>query len=160
MEEQVHILEEVEQEVYLESASVGQRFGNLMIDIIGSYIFSLLVSIIVGVIIGLVLLGSGTNTSSFFSELGGGNSQLLLFFSAIIVDIIYYSIFEYATKGRTLGKLITGTRAVNEDGSRISFKKALARSAARFVPFEPLSIFFSDGGPWHDKWTNTKVVRK
>jgi uncharacterized RDD family membrane protein YckC len=69
-----------------------------------------------------------------------------------------YTFLETVTKGRTIGKMVTKTRAITEDGSTISFSDALKRSLIRCIPFEPFSAF--SGRPWHDKWSNTKVIRE
>ena len=65
---------------------------------------------------------------------------------------------EALTGGRSLGKLITGTRAVNADGSAISMQTAFWRGLCRAVPFEAFSALGSPSYPWHDKWTNTYVI--
>jgi len=63
---------------------------------------------------------------------------------------------EKAFKGRTLGKVISGTRAIRNDGGELTLKDALLRSLSRLVPFEVFSGF---GTPWHDSWTNTQVIK-
>ncbi len=70
---------------------------------------------------------------------------------------IYYTICENFFNGYTFGKLITGTRAVQDDGSKLTFKHAVHRSFSRFLPFEFLSGFSRQ--PWHDSWTKTTVVK-
>jgi uncharacterized RDD family membrane protein YckC len=74
----------------------------------------------------------------------------------IINYLLYYTICEQAFKGYTLGKLITGTRAIRNDGKDLTFRDALLRSLSRLVPFEVLSGF---GTPWHDDWTKTQVIK-
>lgn len=70
---------------------------------------------------------------------------------------IYYSITEHFCNGYTVGKLLTGTRAVQACGARLTPKQAIRRSFARFLPFEFLSGFGKQ--PWHDSWTKTTVVK-
>ena len=54
---------------------------------------------------------------------------------------------------------MNGTRAVNEDGTRITFKTALLRSLSRLVPFEAFSALGANPPyPWHDRWTGTYVI--
>ncbi|MFI5171731.1 MAG: RDD family protein [Chitinophagales bacterium] len=75
------------------------------------------------------------------------------------VFFTYYTSMEYIF-GRTVGKFITGTIVIREaDLEKISLSQALGRSITRFVPFEVFSLIGSQLG-WHDKWTNTAVVKK
>ncbi|HEY6902651.1 MAG TPA: RDD family protein [Puia sp.] len=70
----------------------------------------------------------------------------------------FMGLVEAVFKGKTLGKVFTGTRAVNEDGSPISPKTAFLRGLSRMVPFEPFSAFGNPSYPWHDRWTRTYVI--
>lgn len=70
---------------------------------------------------------------------------------------IYYTICENFFNGYTVGKLVTGTRAVQADGRKLTLKHAIHRSFSRFLPFEFLSGFSKT--PWHDSWTGTTVVK-
>ncbi|HEY4334693.1 MAG TPA: RDD family protein, partial [Puia sp.] len=81
-----------------------------------------------------------------------------IYLMVIVLDLFLWTAIEYLGQGKTLGKLITGTRAVNEDGSFITFKTALLRSLSRMVPFEPFSAFGDPSYPWHDRWTRTYVI--
>lgn len=65
---------------------------------------------------------------------------------------------ELIFKGRSAGKFITGTKAVNEDGTYMQPKTILLRSLSRAVPFDQLSALGSPPHPWHDKWTKTYVI--
>jgi uncharacterized RDD family membrane protein YckC len=75
-----------------------------------------------------------------------------------VLFILYYGLLEGISKGKTLGKLITGTRAVREDGTPISFGDAFKRTLCRIIPFEPFSAFGYK--PWHDSITNTIVIKE
>ena len=82
---------------------------------------------------------------------------------SLVVGLLLYGLFmgtmEALLKGKSLGKLFTGTRAVNPDGTSFSVRTAFIRGFARMVPFEPFSALGGDWPrPWHDKWTNTYVV--
>ena len=134
-------------EVNLVQAGTGKRFANYIIDLIVVMIVTMLVLVIFYSIAG-------------FPEENGNDS-----FASLLQSIIYSLIFgvifgliEGIFKGKSLGKLITGTRAVNADGTPISFKTALLRGISRVVPFEPFSALGSPSYPWHDKWTGTYVV--
>jgi len=70
---------------------------------------------------------------------------------------IYLVCMEYFTKGRTIGKYITGTKVMSLDGNKPTFQDYLIRNIIRFVPFEPFSFFGNNG--WHDSWSNTRVIK-
>lgn len=83
------------------------------------------------------------------------------FFDRILSLVIYgllMGIIEGIFKGKTLGKLITGTRAVQNDGSPLTFSKAMTRGLSRMVPFNAFSALGSPCNPWHDRWTDTTVI--
>lgn len=85
---------------------------------------------------------------------------VFIFLISIIQSVIFMGFYEYLTKGVTLGKLITGTKAVNQDGTNITIGTAFLRSLCRIVPFEPFSALTTPCYPWHDKWTKTFVIDK
>ncbi len=146
--EQQDLLVDIEQEIYLERASVGARFLNFIIDIIVFYL--------VEVVLLAILYRAGIiDRETLVSPEAGAYFERLLIGTVFLIGI--YTLIEGATKGRTLGKLITGTQAVKHDGSQITFKDAFIRSLCRMVPFEPFSAL--GGTPWHDKWSNTQVVK-
>jgi uncharacterized RDD family membrane protein YckC len=103
-----------------------------------------------------------TSAETAYDWFGEGASSLNLYLIAYLIAIlnhlVYYTISEKAFKGYTLGKLITGTRAIREDGGELTFKDAFLRSLSRLVPFEAFSIWFGSG-LWHDAWTKTKVIK-
>lgn len=68
------------------------------------------------------------------------------------------SILEVVLKGKCPGKIVTGTRALNLDGSNISIGTAFGRGFTRIVPFCALSAFGNPCNPWQDRWTNTMVI--
>ena len=90
------------------------------------------------------------------------DSRELLYVSSYLFAITFFvfilAILESVTGGKTLGKLITGTRAINQDGTRITPKAAILRCLCRLIPFEPFSALGSPSFPWHDRWTKTYVI--
>jgi len=81
-----------------------------------------------------------------------GNLFVLFLFA------LYYLICEGLLKGKTLGKYITKTRAVNVDGSTMEMSTVVKRSFSRMVPFEQFSFFGSEPTGWHDRWSDTMVI--
>jgi uncharacterized RDD family membrane protein YckC len=76
--------------------------------------------------------------------------------------LIYYVSFEVIF-GRTLGKVLAGTRVVTTGGLALSIPTALVRTLCRFLPFEllpfePLSFSLGENW-WHDSLSRTQVVR-
>ena len=143
--EQQHLLADLQFDVV--QASTGKRFANYLIDLVVFYI---------------LLFGLGVFLALSPSALEALQSLEENWLLDRLVWIVLYGIYMFAAealfKGKTLGKAITGTRAVNEDGSRISIKTALLRGLSRMVPFNAFSAFGSPSYPWHDKWTNTYVI--
>ena len=76
----------------------------------------------------------------------------------MVLYAIVMFVIEAAFQGKTLGKLITGTRAINVHGAAPTFTQLLARNFIRAVPFNALSAFGKPCAPWHDKWSDTYVV--
>ena len=145
------IFEEGEFIEYTE-ASPWQRFFNYLVDyfvmhFVIAYGTSYLLS-------RLVLAISPVTAYKWFD----GNNIWTGFTIVIIDHLFYYTFCETLFRGHTLGKFITGTRVIREDGEEVKFKDAFLRSLSRLVPFEALSIWFGDG-MWHDTWTKTKVIK-
>jgi uncharacterized RDD family membrane protein YckC len=88
------------------------------------------------------------NFLALFFLITSGFQPLLREISPKLLDtmwaLIYY-VAQEALWSRTLGKLITGTKVVNEDGSKLTFGRALGRTLCRLIPFEPLSFLGGSG---------------
>ncbi|MEO5947086.1 MAG: RDD family protein [Chitinophagaceae bacterium] len=151
-EEQVNLFET---EVQYTEATQGQRFLNFLID---NLFMRFILSYATGYAVGYLLLAIAPD---FVAEIAyderGWKFWLLAYILGIFNYVIYYTFCEKAFKGITLGKLLTGTRAIRNDGGELTFKDAMLRSLSRLVPFEPFSALA--GTPWHDSWTDTRVVK-
>jgi uncharacterized RDD family membrane protein YckC len=123
-------------------ASQGQRFLNLLVDQVCCFALSFCIGIVLAVLGAQEVLESVPN---------------LLFGMAIM--LVYY-IPQEMLFGRTIAKLLTGTKVVAIDGSTATFGQILGRTFARMIPFEAFSYF---GGKqpvgWHDSLSGTRVVR-
>jgi uncharacterized RDD family membrane protein YckC len=136
-------------------ATQWQRFANWLIDnLLMRYGLSYFTGIAVGFIISEL---APEAFYSFIRDNGAGAVILLLYLMGVINYLIYYTLCEKLFRGYTLGKLITGTRAIRQDGQELTFKNALLRSLSRLVPFEVLSGF--SPMTWHDQWSGTMVVQ-
>ena len=138
-------------------ATQGQRFLNWLID---NLLMRLGLTFLTGMAISLILsfiAPDFLNRIAASESSMGGELILLSLMIGYMNYIVYYTLCEKLFKGYTLGKIITGTRAIRQDGNELSFKDALLRSLSRCVPFEVFSGFSTL--TWHDSWTDTMVVK-
>jgi uncharacterized RDD family membrane protein YckC len=133
-------------------ASNGSRFLNYILDLFAFVLFFFLFCVALGTFIGLL---GGTSLSSWISELGDLGWNLIVF----TLFILYYTLLE-GFFGRSVGKFITGTILVDENGQKPSFGAIFKRSLCRLIPFDTFSFLGSDGRGWHDTLSDTYVVNK
>ena len=132
-------------------ASTGKRFANYLIDLVIFYILIFFFGIIIALVSPSFLEGIGNDSP------GNNLFEQLIF---LVIYAVYMSIVEALFKGKSIGKLITKTRAINLDGTRISTSTAFARGFSRAVPFCVFSAFGTPSNPWQDRWTNTMVINE
>jgi len=132
------------------SVSKGTRFANFFIDMIVINVLSYGV----GMMIAIVAIAGGTDVESGDFFVWEVTAQVL----AYIVIVSYFIIMEAGT-GRTLGKLVTGTKVVNAQGRAPTIGQIIGRSFARLIPFEPFSFFGKEPRGWHDTLSKTYVVK-
>lgn len=154
MEQQPNYLQEFEQEVRLIPADKGLRFVNLLIDTLVFYA----IAFVYGFIHVAIVLSQGTDPEESFLVQETGAPVFFQYLISVLLYLAYYTIFEAASKGRTLGKLVTGTVAMRDDGNTIGWKDAILRSLCRLIPLEAFVALFTP--PWHDSITRTLVVKK
>jgi uncharacterized RDD family membrane protein YckC len=130
-------------------ATIGERFASYIIDTFASVGIYMLTIIVIAVVM-------AANGSTQYEIREWEQNRLYTIPLSYFITVLYFFLLEGFSKGRTLGKLFMGTRAVKEDSSPINWKDAFIRTVSRCVPFEPLCIF-SDR-IWHDKWSKTMVV--
>lgn len=143
IQESQSIFEELEP---IETASKWLRFANFIIDYIAVNLLIFIIAFILG---DLGLL------SAEIAE-----SRILNYIVFVVIGFPYYAIFEYTTKGKTLGKYVTNTKTVSEDDGEINLSTVLIRSISRFIPFNPLSFLGSNSTGWHDSISKTKVIKE
>lgn len=144
---EANILDDVE--YTFTQASSGKRFGNYLIDKVSIYLVWNYVLYKPTVAL-LTLVYEYTQSKELLYIV---NYALIIFFFVFILAIV-----EAVTGGKTLGKYITRTRAVNQNGSRITPKTAILRCLCRLVPFEIFSALGNPSYPWHDRWSKTYVI--
>lgn len=122
-------------------ASQGKRFANMLIDVVCYYVLAFIVVFI------LMLIGV------FDDEPSKAVSYLITFSSMWL----YFTVME-ASFGKTVGKLVTKTRVVDEEGNSLDFGKATVRSLCRLIPFDAFSYLSSRPVGWHDSISRTRVI--
>ena len=148
MQNDILNLEDLTENVEARRASAGKRFGNYIIDIIMFYIIVFVIATLYYLLFPAELYYEETTEQFNIAD------QII----SLILFAVYMGILETVMKGRSFGKLITRTRAVNLDGSPISAKTAFLRGFSRAVPFCAFSALGSPCNPWQDRWTDTIVV--
>ena len=121
-------------------ASTGKRFANYFIDRVATYVLAF-------------LLGMAMASGGLLNEY----DRLLAQVIGLLVVLIYYLIMEAAT-GKTIGKMITRTKVVTEDGAVPDFRIILIRTLCRLIPFEAFSFLGSSSVGWHDSISKSRVV--
>lgn len=150
--EQEDLFQEGEFIEYTEATHT-QRLLNYLIDVmLMRYGISWLTSYLLA---NLLMTVSPHTADALFGE---GQLLFSTYLIAVLNHVVYFTICEKSFRGHTVGKLITGTRVIREDGEELRFKDALLRSLCRLVPFEAFSAW-SERGLWHDVWTKTKVIQ-
>lgn len=128
-------------QVELIDATISQRLTNYIIDIICFYIFSFTLGGVLGI---------------------AGLGDLLLAINEYILGISIMFIYFFGSEmllGRTVGKFVTKTKVVQEDGSTPEVNHILLRTLCRFIPFEPFSFLGNEVRGWHDTLSKTRVVK-
>ncbi|HEV8287033.1 MAG TPA: RDD family protein [Chitinophagaceae bacterium] len=155
IEQETGLAEELGSYIQYNRASTIQRFLNYLID---NLLMRFGLSFLTGTLVGLFLAAFFPDYAAKISYDESKFDLLVIgYLIAIVNYLVYYTFCEKVFKGYTLGKLITGTRAIRDDGAELKFKDAILRSLSRLVPLEPLSGF--GYRPWHDSWTNTTVIK-
>lgn len=130
-------------EVLVDYANKNTRFLNLLIDNVSLWILWILhVFLFEHWIKSITGEGSALNNIIYF---------MLFYFS-------YNFIFEFVF-GRTIGKLLTGTKVIDYNGGKPNFKTLLIRNLCRLIPFDAVSFLVANRG-WHDSISKTYVINK
>jgi uncharacterized RDD family membrane protein YckC len=135
----------------LVQASMGKRFLNYLIDVI---VFGVLLFI-------ALMITASLNPQIVQTFIKKNEMGEFSFVEQMLIQVIYGTymfIVEALFKGKSLGKLITGTRAVKQDGMPVAVREAQLRGLCRMVPFNAFSALGTPSYPWHDRWTKTYVI--
>lgn len=139
-------------EIEYKPATRGQRFANYLIDLVGFAFVLVALFFVVG--LGQAILGINQDETAV--ESSDGLVENLIFYGFYA---LYYTLSE-AALGKTLGKMVTKTRVINEAGQPITLGQAFGRAMCRFIPFDALTFLVNSGGRGlHDRIPKTWVVQ-
>jgi uncharacterized RDD family membrane protein YckC len=136
---------------YLDAPKI-LRFVNYILDVIIVYIFIILLAV-----------------ALIFLAAIAGNEAVILWMQNVddlvgtIIFLVFYIFYYWITEtlfSRSIAKFATGTIVVRADGSRPDSIDILRRSFCRLIPFDGLSFLLSSPGGFHDRISDTYVVRK
>ena len=132
-------------------ASHSQRILNLLMDYIAQlFLFIIAFSI-------AIAIAESNGNKEFMTNFVKNDIAQYTFVACI--SLFYYNVFEIFF-ARTLGKLITQTLVVDENGEKPNHEAILIRSLCRLIPFEMLSFLGMPARGWHDSISKTYVVNK
>jgi uncharacterized RDD family membrane protein YckC len=143
--------------VKLVPANLFKRFANYLIDV---FTFSFVLTIL------LVMLSTVSPQARTLINILTKKPETISLVNQLLMSLVfglYISAMESLLKGKTIGKYITGTRAVNENGIPVDTQTAFTRGLIRMIPFEQLSLLVAmllqtPLRAWHDKWSFSFVV--
>ena len=130
-------------------ASKNMRFVNHLIDLIPQY------AIMYAIAYSFFYYGEFTGDyalNNYWAEMSRVEDLLYSYF---LMFLYYFSIEGFTN--RSLGKYITKTMVVMENGEQPTLSSIFIRSLCRMIPFDALS-FLGGGIGWHDSISKTYVV--
>jgi len=126
-----------------------KRLLNFVIDILAI----VAIMLIIGVFAGILSLFGYDGLLKWFDELDGLTDRI---FTSLIM-VVYLFTMEVTTQ-RTVGKYITGTMVVMEDGTKPEPRAVILRALCRVLTIEALSFIREVPRGWHDTASGTYVV--
>lgn len=126
-------------------ASKGIRVANYFIDAIAFFILFVVLFLLFEVV-GFEFLS--------YLELNPLIDRLI----SAVLYVLFMVLQEIIFKGRSIGKFLTGSVVVMEDGSQPDVQSYFIRNLCRIIPFDGLSFLGNRG--WHDSISKTWVVNK
>ncbi|EJL73911.1 RDD family protein [Chryseobacterium populi] len=127
-------------------AEKGIRLVNYFIDLVVFYIIYFILLTV------LYIISPAFN--SWISNLNPIADRLM----SVTFYIFYIFLTESLMKGRSIGKLITGTKVIMIDGTTPSLPDYFIRNIIRGIILIDQLSFLGETG-FHDSWSNTRVIK-
>ena len=131
------------------TADIGLRLVNFLIDSVFIFVFVLFITLVIKNI---------PNVTPDENVIAKGENKLIDSVLYLLLYFTYYFVLEVST-GRTFAKFITKTKVVSNELKPPGFRAIIIRTLCRSLPFEPFSFLSEDGLGWHDKISNTAVIK-
>lgn len=113
-------------------ATKWMRFFNILIDRIAFNCIFLALGFLGGILDGIFGIYYFTKFFYKLAELGRVADIII----TSVIFFFYIFLIEYFTKGRSLGKYITGTKVIMTDGKEPTISDYFMRNIIRLVPFD------------------------
>ncbi len=126
-------------------ATLIQRFLNSILDFLAFFLICFIFFIF-----GYSLVTNGLLNSTI--------NNLISYVTVFGFPLLNYIYLE-GKYGKTIGKFITKTTVIKQNGEKITFKDAFLRTLYRLIPLEFITIFLDDGLTFHDKLSKTFVAQ-
>lgn len=123
-----------------------KRLINLIIDTVVIYILSYLMGYVIGAFF---------PQTAYYIYLTGDTT--LWYLGGFLMYVGYYCILE-GVYGRTVGKMLTGTKVVTEEGKKPSFSQIIGRTLGRLIPFEFITFLSTRPIGLHDSLSKTVLI--
>jgi len=130
-------------------APKGTRFGNLLLD-----------SIIAGIPISCLSNYLAIGTFAFMPDNHVSLQEQMNSLGINYVLLTLYFILTEHLFGKSIGKMITGTKVVNHRGQKPTLGQIIGRAFSRLIPLEAFSFLGESGIGWHDSLTSTYVIKE
>jgi uncharacterized RDD family membrane protein YckC len=114
------------------------------------FVVDLIAFFLTAVILGFIL-------DLFMPTPSQATMSLIVYGLFIIAFFLYFVFMEYKFQ-KTIGKFLTKTKVVMNDGRKPELSDILIRTACRLLPLDRISFLFTRNG-FHDRLSNTIVIK-
>ena len=126
-------------DLQLSLASVGQRFGAFMIDLV--------IMVLVLIVLTIVCLIAAAALAPVAGTAGLEVSAIVWLLGFFLLRNFYFILMEMGPRAATFGKRASGLRVVARSGERLTADRVIARNMIREIEFYlPLSFVFAGAG--------------
>jgi uncharacterized RDD family membrane protein YckC len=143
LKQDIAIEESKKQEFDSSTVTSWTRLIHFFIDLIAFFLIALVLSLVVDLFLPTPDLGT--------LNLIGYGLILIAFF-------LYFVYMEYKYQ-KTIGKFLTKTKVVMNDGRKPELNEIFIRTVCRLIPLDRISFLFTRNG-FHDRLSNTTVIKE